>query len=296
MHRAALVWSAGSSRLPSHSLCPAARKLRRCTQLACIAGASARGSCPHRAVYPFWRGGESPWKLHSQEDAVAWGQVRCRRARRSSYVGSRPAKARAVPQAGFDGTSSPHELPQAPLLLALPRDCAEQTHDARLPPSSAHPCAPRSPSPPIKHPPHRRTKHGPCCPEQRAQRIAVPTPPSLAMTSFFGRLRSNAVSCPLPAGAAPTDWLRHHQPPASPSTAVAPAKKDPNAPQPTPLEKLLAADTAPIRSDGSDKFFGYENVRQLHPPPLLKADSSLSASSSEVPGTPPAARRPNLPH
>ncbi|KAF4538376.1 Peptidase C19 ubiquitin carboxyl-terminal hydrolase 2 [Lasiodiplodia theobromae] len=60
------------------------------------------------------------------------------------------------------------------------------------------------------------------------------------MSSFFGRLRSNA-------------------PPASPSTAVAPTKKDPNAPQPTPLEKLLAADTSPIRADGSDKFFGFEN-------------------------------------
>ncbi|KAF4309663.1 ubiquitin carboxyl-terminal hydrolase [Botryosphaeria dothidea] len=60
------------------------------------------------------------------------------------------------------------------------------------------------------------------------------------MTSFFGRLRSNA-------------------PPASPSTAIAPAKKDPNALQSTPLEKLLAADTGPIRADGSDKFFGFEN-------------------------------------
>ncbi|KKY26025.1 putative ubiquitin c-terminal hydrolase [Diplodia seriata] len=60
------------------------------------------------------------------------------------------------------------------------------------------------------------------------------------MSSFFGRLRSNA-------------------PPASPSTAVAPAKKDPNAPQPTPLEKLLATDTSPIRANGSDKFFGFEN-------------------------------------
>ncbi|KAF2146758.1 uncharacterized protein K452DRAFT_294301 [Aplosporella prunicola CBS 121167] len=46
--------------------------------------------------------------------------------------------------------------------------------------------------------------------------------------------------------------------PASPTTA-APAKKDPNAPQPTPLERLLAADTGPIRPDGSDKFFGFEN-------------------------------------
>ena len=37
------------------------------------------------------------------------------------------------------------------------------------------------------------------------------------------------------------------------------AKKDPNAPQPTPLEKLLT-DAGPVRIDGSDKFFGMENV------------------------------------
>lgn len=39
------------------------------------------------------------------------------------------------------------------------------------------------------------------------------------------------------------------------------AKKDPNAPVPTPLEKHLA-DVAgqPIRPDGSDKYFGFENV------------------------------------
>jgi len=36
-------------------------------------------------------------------------------------------------------------------------------------------------------------------------------------------------------------------------------KKDPNAPQPTALEKLLA-DAGPIKEDGSDKFFGMENV------------------------------------
>ncbi|KAF2707506.1 cysteine proteinase [Pleomassaria siparia CBS 279.74] len=59
------------------------------------------------------------------------------------------------------------------------------------------------------------------------------------MTSFFGRFK---------AGASPTS-------PASNNTA---AKKDPNAPQPTPLEKLLA-DAGPIRGDGSDKFFGFEN-------------------------------------
>lgn len=38
-----------------------------------------------------------------------------------------------------------------------------------------------------------------------------------------------------------------------------PAKKDPNQPLPTPLEKLLQ-DAGPVRSDGSDKFFGMENV------------------------------------
>jgi ubiquitin carboxyl-terminal hydrolase 9/13 len=41
----------------------------------------------------------------------------------------------------------------------------------------------------------------------------------------------------------------------------APAKKDPNAPVPTALEKLLAQDlNNPVRADGSDKFFGFENV------------------------------------
>ena len=37
-------------------------------------------------------------------------------------------------------------------------------------------------------------------------------------------------------------------------------KTDPNAPQPTPLEKLLKdAYSGPVRPDGSDKFFGFEN-------------------------------------
>jgi ubiquitin carboxyl-terminal hydrolase 9/13 len=77
------------------------------------------------------------------------------------------------------------------------------------------------------------------------------------------------------------------QSPASPAANAAPAKRDPNAPQPTPLEKLLA-DAGPIRADGSDKFFGFENV----------CDSALSNSvyglltppfsSSEALGTQPA--------
>ncbi|KAF2869342.1 hypothetical protein BDV95DRAFT_577115 [Massariosphaeria phaeospora] len=59
------------------------------------------------------------------------------------------------------------------------------------------------------------------------------------MSSFFGRFKP---------GTNPT----------SPTSSNPPAKKDPNAPQPTPLEKLLA-DAGPIRGDGSDKFFGFEN-------------------------------------
>jgi ubiquitin carboxyl-terminal hydrolase 9/13 len=49
------------------------------------------------------------------------------------------------------------------------------------------------------------------------------------------------------------------QGPTSPASSAPPAKKDPNAPQLTPLEKLLA-DAGPLRGDGSDKFFGFENV------------------------------------
>jgi len=54
------------------------------------------------------------------------------------------------------------------------------------------------------------------------------------------------------------------QSPASPTSNSPATKKDPNAPQPTPLEKLLA-DAGPIRGDGSDKFFGFENVSSLTP-------------------------------
>ncbi|KAH6638295.1 hypothetical protein C7974DRAFT_356571 [Boeremia exigua] len=59
------------------------------------------------------------------------------------------------------------------------------------------------------------------------------------MSSFFGRLKSGAA-------------------PASPAAGHPVAKKDPNAPEPTPLEKLLA-NAGPLRGDGSDKFFGFEN-------------------------------------
>lgn len=49
------------------------------------------------------------------------------------------------------------------------------------------------------------------------------------------------------------------QAPASPASGHPVAKRDPNAPEPTPLEKLLA-NAGPLRDDGSDKFFGFENV------------------------------------
>ncbi|KAK5120389.1 hypothetical protein LTR85_006328 [Meristemomyces frigidus] len=43
------------------------------------------------------------------------------------------------------------------------------------------------------------------------------------------------------------------------SNNATPAKKDPNAPVPTPLEKHLADVSGPVRPDGSDKYFGFEN-------------------------------------
>jgi len=43
------------------------------------------------------------------------------------------------------------------------------------------------------------------------------------------------------------------------AAATAAAKKDLNVPVPTPLEKHLQDVPGPIRPDGSDKFFGFEN-------------------------------------
>ena len=46
----------------------------------------------------------------------------------------------------------------------------------------------------------------------------------------------------------------------SPASAVSPkAKKEEPAPELTPLEKMLQ-NAGPLRTDGSDKFFGMENV------------------------------------
>lgn len=57
--------------------------------------------------------------------------------------------------------------------------------------------------------------------------------------SFFGKFKPGAI--PAQSGNA------------------AQQKKDPNAPPHTPLEKHLADITGPVRADGSDKYFGFEN-------------------------------------
>ncbi|KAK0515551.1 hypothetical protein JMJ35_001585 [Cladonia borealis] len=62
------------------------------------------------------------------------------------------------------------------------------------------------------------------------------------MASFFNRMRSSAGT-------------------SSPSTGSPSTKKDPNALQITPLEKYLQdVPPGPLREDGSDKFWGLENV------------------------------------
>jgi hypothetical protein len=62
------------------------------------------------------------------------------------------------------------------------------------------------------------------------------------------------------------------QNPAGGSHGNTPTKRDPNALLPTPLERLLADDTTPIRTDGSDKFFGLENVSI---PRVLRGSASV---------------------
>jgi hypothetical protein len=52
---------------------------------------------------------------------------------------------------------------------------------------------------------------------------------------------------------------RVQQGPTSPSVGSSPSKKDAASLPQTPLEKLLS-NAGPIREDGSDKFFGMENV------------------------------------
>jgi hypothetical protein len=46
---------------------------------------------------------------------------------------------------------------------------------------------------------------------------------------------------------------------AAQSANASAGKKDVVVPQ-TPIEKLIAGDSAPLREDGGDKYFGFENV------------------------------------
>jgi ubiquitin carboxyl-terminal hydrolase 9/13 len=62
--------------------------------------------------------------------------------------------------------------------------------------------------------------------------------------SFFGKLKGG--------GSAASGGQAH-------GGAAQGRKGDPHATQPTPLEKHLADATGPVRPDGSDKFFGFEN-------------------------------------
>ena len=61
------------------------------------------------------------------------------------------------------------------------------------------------------------------------------------------------------------------QGPTNPGSAASPStkhKKDAEPePEITPLQKMLQ-NAGPIREDGSDKFFGMENVCPTPPPPL----------------------------
>ena len=52
-------------------------------------------------------------------------------------------------------------------------------------------------------------------------------------------------------------------------------KKEEPPPELTPLEKMLQ-NAGPVRTDGTDKFFGLENVRQIQPsdPPLAAPPSN----------------------
>ncbi|KAK4984916.1 hypothetical protein LTR66_008333, partial [Elasticomyces elasticus] len=77
------------------------------------------------------------------------------------------------------------------------------------------------------------------------------------MAPFFGKFKGNAVSVLHSDGG--LEDLCECLGPASPAIGASSAKKDPNAPQLTSLEKHLVDATGPVRSDGSDKFFGFEN-------------------------------------
>jgi hypothetical protein len=98
------------------------------------------------------------------------------------------------------------------------------------------------------------------------------------MSSFFGKLKNASVGN---SSRQPQLYANrsYRQGPSSPSTLT--GKKDAAASNQTPLERMLL-NAGPIRGDGSDKFFGMENV--VAPNSLTQLMLIFSASSSEIPG------------
>jgi hypothetical protein len=81
------------------------------------------------------------------------------------------------------------------------------------------------------------------------------------MSSLLNRFKGSAVRVGLVFNVGATN-LRTAQNTAAARVGVS-SKRDANAPNPSPLERLIA-DAGPIREDGSDKFFGLENVSGLY--------------------------------
>lgn len=78
---------------------------------------------------------------------------------------------------------------------------------------------------------------------------------------------------------------RFWQPSAAQTTKeVVPKKKDEVVPELTPLEKMLQ-NAGPLREDGTDKFFGFENVRWLSPFVLCDRHHANVDRSLETPGS-----------
>ncbi|KAJ5082739.1 hypothetical protein N7532_011782 [Penicillium argentinense] len=89
------------------------------------------------------------------------------------------------------------------------------------------------------------------------------------MKALFHRPKTNGVSPPFPASIIPhARWYSRACAlvalASAPSPTPAPVKKEPQTPQMSPLEKRLQ-DMGAIRGDGSDKFFGMENIRYTDP-------------------------------
>lgn len=113
------------------------------------------------------------------------------------------------------------------------------------------------------------------------------------MAGFFNKIKGASTVCllpPAPIAHQPADKMPLIQPSGNPSTKdTAAKKKDEPLPEITPLERMLQ-NAGPLREDGSDRFFGFENVRRT-PPPTTKRHADSLPYSLEIPGTAPISRR-----